>query len=282
MQKASSADKEYVLVEHSFDYTAKDGTLVSIKPHERYILLKKTNEHWWQVCQDYKSKPFYIPAKYVKVLSPFSQNYTGLLPTNSEETRDVPCTEYSYKFLPAKGGANLQRSSIALGAATNSLCDISIIREDFDEGKPLPGKKDTGHVLGPLRTFQNSKKILDPLKRISYMCPPEFQPSIRPSQSLNDLHVIKSEPPIPSPRQPGIQVKIEPLSIKERHVAGANEDSSSEKVIHTEPPAPCPQQPGIQSEMEQLAIQKRPEVGGKKDPAPEKVRSHLYETCGLL
>lgn len=230
MQKASSADKDYVLVEHSFEYTAKDGTVVSIKPHERYVLLKKTNEHWWQVCRDYKAKPFYIPAKYVKVLSPFSHSYTGMLPANAAETKDNPCTEYSYKFLPARGGANLQRSSIAMGAATNSLCDISIIREDFNEGKPLLNKKDTGHALRPLRTFQNSKKILDPLKRISYMYPPEFQPSIRTSQSLNDLHVIKSVPPVPSPQRPDIHVKTEQLSIMERHVAGANEDSTSEKV----------------------------------------------------
>ncbi|KAM5135751.1 uncharacterized protein ACMZJ9_018284 isoform 2-T3 [Mantella aurantiaca] len=231
MQKASSADKDYVLVEHGFDYAAKDGTIVSIKPNERYILLKKTNEHWWQVCQDYKSKPFYIPAKYVKVLSSFSQNYPGTFQASSEEANDVPSTEYSYKFLPAKSGdnANLQRSSIALGSGTHSLSDISLIREDSAEAKPILEKSDTGQSLGPLRTFQNSKKILDPLKRISYMCPPEFQPIIRPSQSLNDLHVIKSEPPRQNPQEPDIQGEMEQMSIQDCHVAGAKGDSTPEK-----------------------------------------------------
>uniref|UniRef100_A0A8D3AIP1 Rho GTPase activating protein 27, like n=1 Tax=Scophthalmus maximus TaxID=52904 RepID=A0A8D3AIP1_SCOMX len=41
---------------------------VSIKPNERYVLLAKTNDHWWQVRRDSSSKPFYIPAKYVKEL----------------------------------------------------------------------------------------------------------------------------------------------------------------------------------------------------------------------
>nr|DBA27431.1 TPA: hypothetical protein GDO54_007926 [Pyxicephalus adspersus] len=227
MQKASSADKDYVLVEHSFEYTAKDGTVVSIKPHERYILLKKTNEHWWQVCQDYKSKPFYIPAKYVKVLSPFSHNYPVMVRTSSEEIMDIPSMEYSYKFLPARAtaNANLQRFSIALGPGTHSLCDISVIREDPAEGKLA--KSATGRPIAALRTFHNSKKVLDPLKRISYMCPPDFQPSIRPSQSLNDLQVIKPELPVPILQQ----VDSEQIAIQEGHVAGAQEDSPPEKVV---------------------------------------------------
>ncbi|XP_040186785.1 rho GTPase-activating protein 27-like isoform X6 [Rana temporaria] len=271
MMKASSADKDYVLVEHGFEYTAKDGTVVSINPNERYILLKKTNEHWWQVCQDYKSKPFYIPAKYVKVLSPFSQNCTGMARTGSEETMDVPSTEYSYKYVPARTDAHVQRSSIAVGAGTHSLCDISITREDLDERKFLPDQKDAGHTLVPLRTFQNSKKILDPLKRISYMCPPEFQPSIRPSQSLNDLQVIKSEPPVPNPRQPDVRGEMEKLSIQESHMAGAQGESPPEKVIKSEPPAPNPRQPDVRGKMEQLSIQQSNMAGAKGDSSPEKV-----------
>lgn len=57
-----------VLVEFQYEYQGRDGALVSIKPNERYILLAKTNDHWWQVQSDCSSKPFYIPAKYVKEL----------------------------------------------------------------------------------------------------------------------------------------------------------------------------------------------------------------------
>lgn len=55
-----------VLVQYDFDYTAKDGCLVSIKPNESYILVSKTNEHWWRVRRDQCSRPFYVPAQYVK------------------------------------------------------------------------------------------------------------------------------------------------------------------------------------------------------------------------
>ncbi|XP_053298688.1 rho GTPase-activating protein 27 isoform X3 [Pleuronectes platessa] len=57
-----------ILVEFEYEYQGRDGVLVSIKPNERYVLLAKTNDHWWQVRRDSSSKPFYIPAKYVKEL----------------------------------------------------------------------------------------------------------------------------------------------------------------------------------------------------------------------
>ncbi|KAI3359470.1 hypothetical protein L3Q82_013773 [Scortum barcoo] len=57
-----------VLVKFQYEYQGRDGALVSIKPNERYVLLAKTNDHWWQVRSDHNSKPFYIPAKYVKEL----------------------------------------------------------------------------------------------------------------------------------------------------------------------------------------------------------------------
>lgn len=55
-----------VLVQYDFDYTAKDGRLVSIKSNESYILVSKTNEHWWRVRRYQWSRPFYVPAQYVK------------------------------------------------------------------------------------------------------------------------------------------------------------------------------------------------------------------------
>ncbi|XP_028990033.1 rho GTPase-activating protein 27 isoform X3 [Betta splendens] len=57
---------ELVLVQYEFEYKAKDGHTVSIKPNERYILVSKTNEHWWHVRRDLHTKPFYVPAQYMK------------------------------------------------------------------------------------------------------------------------------------------------------------------------------------------------------------------------
>lgn len=54
-----------VLVRYAFQYTAKDGRLVSIRPNESFLLLSRTNEHWWRVRRDQHTRPFYVPAQYV-------------------------------------------------------------------------------------------------------------------------------------------------------------------------------------------------------------------------
>ncbi|KAM8978914.1 rho GTPase-activating protein 12 isoform X8 [Sarcophilus harrisii] len=55
----------YIEVEYDYEYEAKDKKIV-IKQGERYILVKKTNDDWWQVKPDENSKAFYVPAQYVK------------------------------------------------------------------------------------------------------------------------------------------------------------------------------------------------------------------------
>ncbi|XP_039609771.1 rho GTPase-activating protein 12b isoform X2 [Polypterus senegalus] len=57
----------YIEVEYDYEYKAKDK-MVTIKQGERYILIRKTNEDWWQVKKDESTKPFYVPAQYVKEL----------------------------------------------------------------------------------------------------------------------------------------------------------------------------------------------------------------------
>lgn len=57
--------QRYIEVEHDYEYKFKDR-LISIKQGESYLLLKKTNDNWWQVCKDDNNKPFYVPAQYVR------------------------------------------------------------------------------------------------------------------------------------------------------------------------------------------------------------------------
>ncbi|KAM4031544.1 rho GTPase-activating protein 27 isoform 2-T4 [Anomaloglossus baeobatrachus] len=268
MQSAGTFDKDYVLVEHGFEYTAKDGSVICIKPHERYILLKRTNEHWWQVCQDHKSKPFYIPAKYVKVLSSIGHGSYGTDSSwkKSEDLTEPPsCIQYSYTFVPAEphesaasGGqedviissrhnagtasaTNVQLQRLATKGSSQSLLDLSQLNHgSATEQMALRDGLNTDHKLGPLRTFHNSKKVLDPLKRISYMSPPELQPRIRPSQSLNDLQLIKSvshssnQLPLDMVMIPAIQLHLEELTIEQRNVAGSDTCLTLEKVVNEE------------------------------------------------
>ncbi|XP_015137610.2 rho GTPase-activating protein 12 isoform X20 [Gallus gallus] len=76
----------YIEVEYDYEYEAKDKKIV-IKQGEKYILVKKTNDDWWQVKRDENSKPFYVPAQYVKeiprkaLMPPVKQ--AGMLPNNA-------------------------------------------------------------------------------------------------------------------------------------------------------------------------------------------------------
>ncbi|XP_063270910.1 rho GTPase-activating protein 12 isoform X5 [Prinia subflava] len=76
----------YIEVEYDYEYEAKDKKIV-IKHGEKYILVKKTNDDWWQVKRDENSKPFYVPAQYVKeiprkaLMPPVKQ--ASMLPNNT-------------------------------------------------------------------------------------------------------------------------------------------------------------------------------------------------------
>ncbi|XP_041087293.1 rho GTPase-activating protein 12-like [Polyodon spathula] len=84
MEKGLQSTKEYVLVEYEFEYASKDGSLITIKPNERYILLSRTNDNWWHVRKDENTKAFYIPAKYVKELPSKIPSVLDFHPNNVE------------------------------------------------------------------------------------------------------------------------------------------------------------------------------------------------------
>lgn len=54
-----------VRVLYDFEYKTRENKFVSIKEGEKLLLLKKTNDDWWQVIRS-SGRPFYVPATYVK------------------------------------------------------------------------------------------------------------------------------------------------------------------------------------------------------------------------
>lgn len=98
-----------MLVQYDFEYTAKDGRLVSIKSNESFILVSKTNEHWWHVRKDQHTKPFYVPAQYVKELPSLTEDPTGPIMLDSPESvadsKPVDVANISISPVSAQGGA---------------------------------------------------------------------------------------------------------------------------------------------------------------------------------
>ena len=54
-----------VEVDYDYEYKAKDKT-VKIRQGESYLLVRKTNEDWWQVRREEGARAFYVPAQYVR------------------------------------------------------------------------------------------------------------------------------------------------------------------------------------------------------------------------
>ncbi|KAM4027404.1 rho GTPase-activating protein 12 isoform 3-T3 [Anomaloglossus baeobatrachus] len=55
----------FIEVDYDYEYEYKNKKII-IKQGERYILIKKSNEDWWQVKKDENAKPLYVPAQYVR------------------------------------------------------------------------------------------------------------------------------------------------------------------------------------------------------------------------
>ncbi|KAM4844494.1 rho GTPase-activating protein 27 isoform 1-T10 [Thomomys bottae] len=89
----------YVLVEHPFEYTSKDGRRVAIQPNERYRLLRRSTEHWWHVRREPGGRPFYLPAQYVRELPALGDRATAPPPPRATAVPEP--LAYDYRFVSA-------------------------------------------------------------------------------------------------------------------------------------------------------------------------------------
>ncbi|KAG6922465.1 Rho GTPase activating protein 27, partial [Chelydra serpentina] len=219
MEPAGTPEDVYVLVEYEFEYVAKDGTLISIKPNERYVLLRRTNDHWWHVKKSKNTRPFYIPAKYVKELPPATRP-TGVFelppePPGQLVSRDALETivlqparagqdqplAYEYKFLSAaqqeeqhkmetnEPDTDLGARSVWSGSGTlRPAC-----KDASFEGGTLTQAVGEGEDSPPvLSSFHNPHCA----KRSSHspaLHIPPIEP-MRPTQSLDDLARVTLNP----------------------------------------------------------------------------------------
>lgn len=150
----------YVLVEHPFEYTGKDGRRIAIQPNERYRLLRRSTEHWWHVRREPGGRPFYLPAQYVRELPALGDPAPAPQPSVPQPRPAIPePLAYDYRFVSSPVGA--EGSSTEPRGRASSLCGPARQRVGGQRSSLAPG--------GPA---------------CLYMRPAA---PVRPAQSLDDL-----------------------------------------------------------------------------------------------
>lgn len=153
----------YIEVEYDYEYEAKDRKIV-IKQGERYILVKKTNDDWWQVKPDENSKTFYVPAQYVKEVT-----RKALMPPVKQA---VGLPNNSMKITPS---LHLQRSTenvnklpelSSFGKPSSSVHGTSLIRDanqnfgpSYNPSQTVSLSLDLTHNNGKFSTDSHSPKV---------------------------------------------------------------------------------------------------------------------------
>lgn len=115
----------------------------------RYILVSRTNEHWWHVRKDQGTKPFYIPAKYVRELSVETQGQLDLTdPGTQSHTSPQATTDREPPKMSNKGqrpGAvmrvhvSMDHSARSLSTHRKSTFRVSQDIERYEHVKTMVG-----------------------------------------------------------------------------------------------------------------------------------------------
>lgn len=153
----------YIEVEYDYEYEAKDRKIV-IRQGERYLLVKKTNDDWWQVRLDENSKAFYVPAQYVKevtrkALMPPVKQTTGL-PNNSMRTTQ------SMHLQRSTENVNKMPELSSFGKPSSSVQGTGLIRDanqnfgsNYNSGQTLNLSLDLTHNNGKFNSDSHSPKV---------------------------------------------------------------------------------------------------------------------------
>ncbi|KAJ8364765.1 hypothetical protein SKAU_G00135960 [Synaphobranchus kaupii] len=231
------ANKELVLVEFEYQYTARDGGFVSIKPNEQYILVSRTNDHWWHVRKDEQTKPFYIPAKYVKELPVDIPSPLDLIMPNGPTTSE-PFTDKSPVDLPDEmpDEVTIRLHSLSgRGKRVEDRMSTFGIPQDLQELNRYRLSDSVNaqqtHHIGRTAPLSFSKNISEHVKRHN-LAPSTFSPADSETKStqsrLLEMPVIKE-----AKLQKSIELPELPVKLELRQQADFTQDS--ENIYETIP-----------------------------------------------
>lgn len=125
----------YIEVEYDYQYKSKDR-LITINQGECYLLVKKTNEDWWQVRKEEGTKAFYVPAQYVREVR------KALMPP-SKPIHTHPLSAQSSSGTQMQTGAALWVKPCHL-----DLPEATVSRRESNSKSPKLRRSDSGPLQG--------------------------------------------------------------------------------------------------------------------------------------
>ncbi|XP_070700768.1 rho GTPase-activating protein 12-like isoform X8 [Pempheris klunzingeri] len=136
----------YIEVEYDYEYRAKDR-LITIHQGECYMLVKKTNEDWWQVKKEEGTKAFYVPAQYVREVRKALMPPPKPIPYPPAATGNTP---------PQSGGALwVKPTNLELGLQDRSTENIHR-RESNYRRSPSAQTSSSGNFSPPIQRRESN------------------------------------------------------------------------------------------------------------------------------
>ncbi|XP_041097692.1 rho GTPase-activating protein 15 isoform X2 [Polyodon spathula] len=171
--------------QYEYEYRATDGRMVSIREGERFVLLCKSTEDWWQVRRmgdPPKAKPIYVPATYVTEVA----STVRLVP----RTTLAPCSQSHCTGSKAlcRSMEDLNSNSMFRGGRA---CFLTLPLQD-----PHAGHQGGSFLLLPSSdapiTRSRSSSVLpqNPYREVA-----EREPCQPKQKSYSQGDIIKEEPP---------------------------------------------------------------------------------------
>ncbi|XP_050924551.1 rho GTPase-activating protein 27 isoform X2 [Lates calcarifer] len=266
-----------VLVEFEYEYEGRDGVLVSIKPNERYVLLAKTNDHWWQVRRDSSSKPFYIPAKYVKELPADFPSPLDFADPPSPEAVLVPVAVPVPVPVPVPIPKTLEELS---GTRTKPGDEVTIrLRPDASTGYRKTENRmstfgvpldfhDLSHLVVPVPRHPSSPPT-GPAETMTTSCNTNMADDLSKKQPHLDDHRDSGKPRVPSfsPADPlsTSRPQTQPIPVETPMVPPNN-------GLHDNQESP------IEPDEEEEEEEEEREVASAEDSLKEEDSNHIYES----
>ncbi|KAF4520820.1 hypothetical protein B566_EDAN007115 [Ephemera danica] len=231
----------YVRVLYNFDYTAKETKLVSIRQGEKLELLKQTNSDWWQVRRDDETKPFYVPAAYVREIPPAFINpaliHAGPKGFNSKNVKIIPKHDISPKFSPSADYQNIGAPDSSPESPRNNIENTlrkELIHGNFNSPKPCDNNKNK-FIDNKLQDSTRLGNLVNDIKVQQKVSPDNrgvvsFQPSSKAVETRSYsvvTPVIAKKPPVPCPRLKELSKSLETLAEEIQFTPSSQQQSDS-------------------------------------------------------